>query len=472
MNKIILQMAGWLIVTACSLLPLTLQAQDQTVSGNLTVTGTADISGNTLSMGTLTGTATYPGWQLGYVDGTPSSISFEATRSANTWQWLQNGSGTLALQMSLSGSNTLTLFDQSSTPVAKITLNPLGGSTFANSLTVTGTLTVNGTNNQMPNQTLTGANSVLTEGLGDGRYLSNAPTSLALLPGASATGTDAIALGYNTSASGTYAVALGDGATAIGSVATAMGNSYASGSQATAMGGSYASGIGATAMGISSATGTYSTASGDTCTASEWGAVAMGERTNATGVGAVAMGYFTTATYGSLAAGTNSIASGQRTIAIGTNASATGAYSTALGWFPNAAGYTSTALGCSCTTNGAYALSAGYYSISNGTSSMALGYEVNASGFYSTAMGNTTTANSISSVALGQFNIGGGNFNNWITTDPLLELGNGTDATHLSDALIVYKNGNANFQGTVTGTGGFMTTTESVTATDIPMFGH
>lgn len=65
------------------------------------------------------------------------------------------------------------------------------------------------------------------------------------------------------------------------------------------------------------------------------------------------------------------------------------------------------------------------------------------------------------SFAVGCFNVGSTNSasaDTWIPTDPLFEVGNGASsscdngnpyATGLSDAFVVYKNGNAALQGTL-----------------------
>ena len=227
MNRILSQITIWLALLLCGLLPLKLNAQDVTVSGTLDVTGTI------LSMGTLSGTATYPGWQMNYLDGTASAISFEAGRSVNTWQWFQNAAEAPALQMSLNGSNTLILYDASGTPA--ITLNPLGASTFANSLAVTGTLTVSGTNNLMPNQTLTGTASVMTEGLADARYLTGSsnlelPTQTLNDPNSVLTEALADALYVHPDSDGNVVLPTGSvliqGSTAVGDFATFGDASY------------------------------------------------------------------------------------------------------------------------------------------------------------------------------------------------------------------------------------------------------
>ena len=60
-------------------------------------------------------------------------------------------------------------------------------------------------------------------------------------------------------------------------------------------------------------------------------------------------------------------------------------------------------------------------------------------------------ATAMDSFVIGTSNVGGGNSNKWIGTDPLFEIGNGGQGNNpwRSDALVVYKNGNATFQGTV-----------------------
>jgi len=391
---------------------------DETVTGNLTVTGTTDTQGNTLALGTRTDTST-EGAQLLYTDGATSTLEFDASRGANIWKWQQNGGTALQLQMSLnlSNNNELVLYNQASTPVAKITLNPLGTSTFVNSLTV------NGTDNEMPNQTLVGANSVLTRGLADSRYLSfsSGATSLSLF-GASATGLDSVAFGHTiygaSTASGAYSFACGAQSSASGDYSTALGKSYASGKDATAMSNGIASGY-------------YATAMGSGATASGSHATAMGDWSTAGGTCTMASGGFTTAS---------------------------GAYSMATGGFTTSSGIYSTAMGS--------------LTLASGLGSTAMGKSTTAPGNYSTALGYNTTTNAFGSVALGKYNVGAGTYNAWVTTEALLELGNGTDSSHLSDALVVYKNGSATFQGVVTANAGVLTTAASIATTDIPMFGH
>lgn len=74
--------------------------------------------------------------------------------------------------------------------------------------------------------------------------------------------------------------------------------------------------------------------------------------------------------------------------------------------------------------------------------SSALGCVTIASGIASTALGYHTNAESYASVAVGRFNIGGTTNNFWVETDPLFEIGIGTDDSNRINALTVLKNGN------------------------------
>jgi len=183
-----------------------------TVSGDFTATGNADIQGNTISLGT---NGSYAGWQALYGDATSSTVEFDASHATNTWKWQQNGASSLQIQMKLDNNNNLVIYSTGSSPTAKITLNPGGTSTF------TGSVTLNGTGNTMPNQTLTGSGSVITEGLGDSRY---APLSSFSIGSVSWGAGPAPTMGINGgSATGAYSFAEGLGTTASDSCSTAVG---------------------------------------------------------------------------------------------------------------------------------------------------------------------------------------------------------------------------------------------------------
>ena len=197
--------------------------------------------------------------------------------------------------------------------------------------------------------------------------------------------------------------------TNIGIYSTAMGvNTIASGDYSTAMGNhSTASGASSTAMGYKTkASGNFSFAIGVESNATNQCSIAMGQKTNASGTDAIAVGYV-------------SEASSSFCVAMGDHAKASGNTSLALGHYTNATGSDATAMG-SWTT---------------------------ASGVVSTAMGAVTTAKSYAETVIGSYNTDytPASTTSWDTSDRLFVIGNGPDATHKSDALIVYKNGNTLF---------------------------
>jgi len=139
-------------------------ATDETVSGNLTVTGTADFQGNTLTFGAWAGDASQPGVSYFYTDGTTSNISLIATRNLAVWQWWHYSGSQNVLSMALDPNHRLLLYSGTS-GTAGITLDPAGASAIG------GNLTVSGTDSRLPNQLLLNSSSILTQGLADGLYL-------------------------------------------------------------------------------------------------------------------------------------------------------------------------------------------------------------------------------------------------------------------------------------------------------------
>jgi autotransporter adhesin len=202
--------------------------------------------------------------------------------------------------------------------------------------------------------------------------------------------------------------------------------------------------------------GEYSAAFGYNTVASGSGSLAIGLGTHAFGTGSVAMGGYTSSSgYYSTVAGLLSTASGFASTAMGDWSTASGDGSTALG-ASTASGHGSTALGTS-TASGYGSTAIGTNSTASGYYSMALGYSTTASGVISTAFGGLTTASAYASFVIGAFNVGGGSPTTWVATDPLFEVGNGSGSgfgnpavTGPSDAFVVYKNGSATFQGSVT----------------------
>ena len=383
------------------------------VSGNLTVTGTTDlqstldIQGVSLTLGTNSST-TNPGAGMFYTDGTTSTLEFDATRSANIWKWQQNGGAALQLQMKLDNNNTLTLWDQSSpTQNANIVLNPLGSSTFANSVTV------NGTDNEMPHQTLVNADSVLTEGLADSRYL------LASGWDSTASGNFSTAMGWRTAAGGNYSTAMGVESTASGIASTAMGiGSSASGNYSTAMGGSFAPGNYSTAMGFDSyASGNYSTAMG---------------RSSASGYNSTAMG--------------RSSASGYYSTAMGFDSYASGNYSTASGFYTQAQAYDSFVIGAynlglsstgASPSGGTWVPTDPLFEIGNGGGPVPGYIDYNNEYWTWNPPANGTI---VEVIQVGS----NSSYSSYYCVAPWVPASAGT-----SDALVVYKDGSAKFSGPV-----------------------
>lgn len=160
---------------ALSLVPLGAQTTlpgDHVVTGDLTVEQTLSVEGNAIDFGTTSSTNAAVALQYSEV-GTNATVVVTATEPEAGFLWRDNALGTLVPKMFLDGTNTLSLYLPDGSAVG-IFLDPAGESTFA------GSVTLSGTNNLMPNQMLTGDDSVLTRTLADGRYLSAGATTLAI----------------------------------------------------------------------------------------------------------------------------------------------------------------------------------------------------------------------------------------------------------------------------------------------------
>ena len=299
-------------------------------------------------------------------------------------------------------------------------------------------------------------------------------------------GTNSFNAGFRNKAIGQYSQAMGYMSRAKGNYSTAIGrdanadkeNAYAFGNNAQAIGaGSYAIGSGAFAGGMSSfaigsegqdslgnplrsakATANYAYAIGAGTQATAKGAFAIGVGCLAWGQFSVALGYQTTA-------------SDEYSTAMGYQTEATGQYSTAIGMRATASGKLSYAAGYSCSAEGETSIAMGTFSRALGDGSVAIGTAYygrkgheelwigGASGKYSTVMGYSTRALSFGETAIGTYNTtyepnSTIDFNQ---SDRLFVIGNGIISGHnvslswnkMSDALIIYKNGNAEFRGNV-----------------------
>jgi hypothetical protein len=267
----------------------------------------------------------------------------------------------------------------------------------------------------------------LTQALGDystaigKNAVATQPSSFAFGDGASANMMDSYAFGAGALASGTGSYAFGS-----------MGRdtlTFEPNTQPTEANGDYAFaiGLGATASGISS------TAIGNNSSAS-------GENSMALGVFSDAQGAKSTAINAGEAIGNYSFASGLLSKAEGDFSVAIGHGSTKFGTYNHALGYGSTALGYS-RAYGGNSVAVGTATV-NGNYAYGLGHSVTVNGDYAIGIGILLTAESYRSIAVGSNCIISGNPEEWIWTDPLFVVGNGTSPSSPSNALTILKNGN------------------------------
>ena len=148
----------------------------------------------------------------------------------------------------------------------------------------------------------------------------------------------------------------------------------------------------------------------------------------ATGLNSTATGYATTA-------------SGQYSITMGNGSQATGITAVAMGLSTQATGPQSFTMGLSTDATGSESVALGNLTLATGPQSTAVGFRTIANGDHSLAGGERTTAESSHSVAFGRYNVGGGTVDGWVETDPIFEIGNGTNSANLSNVLTVLKNG-------------------------------
>ena len=191
--------------------------------------------------------------------------------------------------------------------------------------------------------------------------------------------------------------------------------------------------------------------------AAQWDDAGVGAYSTATGYGTTASGIASTAT------GFNTTASKNAATAMGDYTTASGDYATALGQSTTASGYGSTATGQSTTASGIWATAMGQFSaasgllstavgggtVASGSYSTAMGRETMASGDYASSMGVGTTAQAFGSLVIGQYNVASGTATMWDPEDPLLVGGDGTGDAARSNSFVIFKNGRAQFQGTV-----------------------
>ncbi|XZF15187.1 beta strand repeat-containing protein [Chitinophagaceae bacterium MMS25-I14] len=180
------------------------------------------------------------------------------------------------------------------------------------------------------------------------------------------------------------------------------------------------------------AIGQYDTVSGP-------GSFVQGTRNNVSGRYAVALGGDDPAVSGW--DGGNTV-TGENAFAMGSGNKATGRHSHTMGDVNTAAGYASFAGGEGSNVSNQYAFSWGGGNSVGGNSATAFGYGNSADGAGSFVAGgfNHTTAGN--STVFGGANVfTGGSPNTWIATDPIFQIGNGTQYNQRSNAMTVLHNG-------------------------------
>ncbi|NNF35289.1 MAG: hypothetical protein HKN68_14350, partial [Saprospiraceae bacterium] len=111
-------------------------------------------------------------------------------------------------------------------------------------------------------------------------------------------------------------------------------------------------------------------------------------------------------------------------------------------WAADSIGYNSFAVGYNSKARGQSSVSIGYDNKAHAPYGIAIGFGNEAEGDFSTALGFGTDAESYAGVTIGRINVGGGDKENWVLTDPVFEVGIGTHSvTDRRNAMTILKNG-------------------------------
>ena len=122
-----------------------------------------------------------------------------------------------------------------------------------------------------------------------------------------------------------------------------------------------------------------------------------------------------------------------------------------MGYLSKVSGQVSLAQGYSAEASGYSSFSMGTFTKAMHDYSQAFGKSTTASGQVSTAFGEGTKSEAQYSFAIGRWNVGGGSPATWVDTDPLFEIGIGTNNSNRINAITVLKNGKTGI-GTTTPT--------------------
>lgn len=301
--------------------------------------------------------------------------------------------------------------------------------------------------------------------VGGSRVLTASDAGLKLAVGSTvlASGTNSLASGNNVTASGTHSGAFGLGTTAQGY------NQFVVGQYNTPLGAASANTnsndpLFIVGNGTSTATADRSNAFivqrngdvrvagklmvGNGASAADGAIAAIGSNAEASGIDSVALGRYSKASgEGSSVLGTGSWATGPGAVALGPSAYAYGSGSLAMGNNAEATADESLVFGQWSYAYGLGSLSIGMSSLASGDFSVTAGMGNYAGGQGSVAIGESVVANAKGQVALGRYSAPSGSPSVEAPTDDLLIIGNGTDATHRSNAFTLKKNGDVNVAG-------------------------
>jgi hypothetical protein len=297
------------------------------------------------------------------------------------------------------------------------------------------------------------------------------------------------ALTSPTIASGSFSTAIGMGAQATNTGSLAFGNSSISNGYASLALGFYSSVLNTASYGVAigyyaKSNGYYGQAFGLKAVAGATGSVAIGPYANSAGQYSIAAGPYSStgssANYAT-ALGYSAQANGVKSISIGAyydyyyrrptfyldpithrliiryisthvtkNNIANNDYSVAIGNGNESdnGGFT---LGSNNYARSLGAVAIGHSNSADSSYSFAAGYANNSTGIGAFALGENLISQSFHSFVVGDYNVAEGTKDEWITTDPLFVVGNGTGSR--SNALVVAKNGNTTINGSLTVTG-------------------
>jgi hypothetical protein len=144
----------------------------------------------------------------------------------------------------------------------------------------------------------------------------------------------------------------------------------------------------------------------------------------------------------SFAFGASTLATGPQSIATGVATSATSHYAWAHGFATSATGDHSMAVGQNTGAVGSSSFAFGPSARAYADFSHAIGNDNSTTGTFSTAFGLNSRAKSYASFVIGRYNdsVSTSSNTSWVVNDPLFIIGNGTNTSTRSNAMVVLKN--------------------------------